>query len=224
MQVSDDGGSGAMITKRPRAPRAVCFDLDGTLYVERSYALARLELGARLYAEGSGLDFDTARETLRQGLRTREVPSIGWLLLRSGISRRRWRDAILDECPPAAFLTPAPRVHDALARLRPTCDLAIISNSLPEIIDATLDALGIGRELFTVVSGIDGRESLKPEPYLFQRALTSMKLAPGEAVMVGDSPFFDLEPAARLGMHTRRAESPEAVCAWLGELSGVRDG
>ena len=83
--------------------------------------------------------------------------------------------------------------------------LGIITNNVPEIIADTLAALEIPTSLFHVIVGIDEREMLKPEPYLFTRALASAAVSAGRAVMAGDSPFFDLAPAPASGCRPIRS-------------------
>lgn len=53
---------------------------------------------------------------------------------------------------------------------------------------------------FVGISGELG--AWKPEPEAFRRALAPLGVAPHEALMVGDSLDFDLEPAKALGMQT----------------------
>ena len=50
----------------------------------------------------------------------------------------------------------------------------------------------------TVICGIEGME--KPDPRIFRLALERAGIEPGEAVYVGDSPEFDIDPPAALGM------------------------
>jgi putative hydrolase of the HAD superfamily len=52
----------------------------------------------------------------------------------------------------------------------------------------------------SVISGLEGVE--KPDPEIYRRALERAQVMPTAAVHVGDSPAFDIEPAATLGMHT----------------------
>jgi FMN phosphatase YigB (HAD superfamily) len=200
-------------------PLAIFFDVDGTLFQSPDYARARFELGARLWAEAEGLTMDVARECLRQALRSRSVPSIGSLLLRSGVTRARWRDAIREDCPPARYVARDPLLRAALAAARSSMFLGIISNNVPEIIADTLDALDVPSSLFRVVIGIEEHGRLKPELCLFEQALASAAVPADRAVMAGDSPFFDLEPAASLGMQVYQVESTAGLCAWLNECA-----
>jgi FMN phosphatase YigB (HAD superfamily) len=198
-------------------PSAIFFDLDGTLFLSPAYARARFELGVRLCAQAERTTEDAARERLRHGLRSRSIPSIGSLLLRSGVTRAQWRDAIREHCPPASYVARDPLLHAALAAAGSSMFLGIISNNVPEIIADTLAALEVPSGLFRAIVGIDERELLKPDPYLFEQALASAAIPAERAVMAGDSLFFDLAPATRLGMQVYKVQSPGALCAWLHE-------
>ncbi len=64
----------------------------------------------------------------------------------------------------------------------------------------------------TVISGVEGVE--KPDPRIFRLALERTGVAPEDAVYVGDSVEFDIEPAASIGMTAvlldRRGRYPDA--------------
>ena len=77
-----------------------------------------------------------------------------------------------------------------------------------------------------VVSGVEGME--KPDPRLFELAMTRAGVAPQVSVYVGDNPEFDVDPALAVGMFPilidRRGRFPEAPGARIGsmgELPGV---
>jgi HAD superfamily hydrolase (TIGR01509 family) len=65
---------------------------------------------------------------------------------------------------------------------------------------------------FVGISGELG--AWKPDPEAFRLALAPLGVAPHEALMVGDSIDFDLEPAKGLGMQTCWVNpAPEAASA-----------
>jgi putative hydrolase of the HAD superfamily len=76
--------------------------------------------------------------------------------------------------------------------------LGVISN-FEEWLERLLAALDVARFFqVRVISGIEGME--KPDPRIFQLAMDRLGVAPEESVYVGDSPAFDIDPAAGLGM------------------------
>jgi len=98
------------------------------------------------------------------------------------------------------------RLRDAGLRL------GVISN-FEEWLERLLDQLGV-REYFDVrvISGVEGME--KPDPRIFELAMSRAGVDAGSSVHVGDSPKFDVEPAAALGMLPvlidRRERFPDA--------------
>jgi putative hydrolase of the HAD superfamily len=107
--------------------------------------------------------------------------------LQRGISRKR--------------LLAFPQVQETLAQLKPRHPLAIVSDAqsaygLPE-----LRAVGLA-EYFApiVISGDYGYR--KPDTRLFQAALTELKVAPEEALYVGNDRFRDVLGARQAGMKT----------------------
>jgi putative hydrolase of the HAD superfamily len=97
----------------------------------------------------------------------------------------------------------------SLATAGPT--LGIVSN-FEAWLDDLLAHLGV-RESFPVrvISGVEGVE--KPDPRIYGLALERSGVGASDAAFVGDSPEFDVAPAAALGMTTvlidRRGRFPE---------------
>jgi putative hydrolase of the HAD superfamily len=112
------------------------------------------------------------------------------------------------------------RLRDAGLRL------GIISN-FEEWLERLLDQLGV-REYFDVrvISGVEGME--KPDPRIFELAMSRAGVDAASSVYVGDSPKFDVEPAAALGMlpvlidrRERFPDAPGARITSMQELPGV---
>ncbi len=71
-----------------------------------------------------------------------------------------------------------------------------------------------------VISGAEGVE--KPDPQIFHIALERAGVEPEESVYVGDHLYFDVEPAAQIGMLPvlidRRGMYPDADCVRITSL------
>jgi putative hydrolase of the HAD superfamily len=95
------------------------------------------------------------------------------------------------------------RLHDdaipALDRLAATdLVLGLISN-FEAWLERLLESLEVQHYFdVTVISGVEGVE--KPDPEIFRIALERAEVQAGEAVYVGDHPFFDVEAAREAGM------------------------
>jgi putative hydrolase of the HAD superfamily len=105
-----------------------------------------------------------------------------------------------------------PDVEVTLSRLRSAgLVLGVVSN-FEEWLERLLESLGVtGFFDARIISGVEGVE--KPDPKIFRLALDRTGVEPQDAVYVGDSVSFDVEPAATLGMLAvlidRRGRFPE---------------
>jgi 2-haloacid dehalogenase len=93
---------------------------------------------------------------------------------------------------------PFPEVPGALAELRGRgFKLAILSNTDPELLDASLDRIGV-----SVDGRITAREagSYKPAPGHWERFFDQFGADRDQHVHVGASLYHDIEPASRLDM------------------------
>jgi putative hydrolase of the HAD superfamily len=76
--------------------------------------------------------------------------------------------------------------------------LGVVSN-FEEWLERLLESLHVTRYFdVRVISGVEGVE--KPDPKIFRLALDRIGVEPEEAVYVGDSVHFDVEPATAVGM------------------------
>lgn len=79
----------------------------------------------------------------------------------------------------------------------------IVANVWGGGMDPVLERLGIRGFFEAIVASVDVGFR-KPDPRIFHLALDRLKLAPEEAIMVGDNPRTDIQAAHDLGMGTVR--------------------
>lgn len=181
-----------------RATGGVLWDLDGTLVDSAGHhwtawretlAAEGLSVGPRDFANAFGKRND---EILR-GL-FGAGPSAEWIERVSETKERAYRRLLREE-----GLLPLPGALAWLDRLRAAGWRQALASSAPRAnIDASLDALGLGRFLDAVVSADEvGRG--KPDPALFLEAARRLDLPPRRCVVVEDAPA-GLEGARRAGM------------------------
>jgi len=103
--------------------------------------------------------------------------------------------------------------------------LGVVSN-FEAWLERLLDELGV-TDYFAVrvVSGVEGME--KPDPRIFELAMSRAGVVPADSVYVGDNPEFDVDPALAVGMFPvlidRRGRFPEAPGARIGSMDELPD-
>jgi HAD superfamily hydrolase (TIGR01509 family) len=182
------------------APRAVLWDLDGTLVDSAPYHwLAWREALAAFGREVRPEDFSGAfgkrNDAILRELCGPDV-SATWIGRVSAAKEERYRRYVREQ-----GLEPLPGALEWLSRLRATgWKQAIASSGPPPNIDAALAALGLDRSFDAVVSGHEvGRG--KPDPAIFIAAATRLGVPASRCVVVEDAPA-GLEGARRAGMRS----------------------
>jgi phosphoglycolate phosphatase len=169
-------------------PRAVVFDLDGTL-IDSEPDLARL-LNKVLIEHGRsevhpgrvrGFVGDGVAKLVERGF----AATGGASPEQCRIATRRFLDCY--EAEPATLTRPYPGVAATLERLRGEGrNLAICTNKAERVTHAVLRALGLDSHFGAVVGG-DTLPVKKPDPAPLRAAVERLGATPEEAVMVGDN-------------------------------------
>jgi putative hydrolase of the HAD superfamily len=198
----------------PRPPRVVFLDAGDTLLAPHPSFARRFVM----VAEAAGERFDRAsvEAALADEARQAAWPVEGtdpatqrtfWEGFYDGVLVRLGHDADRDELVAALYATFSdPATYRLFPDARPAMDalradgirLGLISNFEPWLAEV-LELEGV-RHLFEVeaISGVLG--VAKPDPAIFETALSRAGVAPGDAVHVGDSPTLDVQAAWAVGM------------------------
>lgn len=99
--------------------------------------------------------------------------------------------------------------------LRPACKTGVISNAWPDLRDYLVEHKFADAFDFLTLSSEVG--VMKPDPKIYQIALEGLKVKPGEAAFVDDTPG-NVEAARALGMAGIRFQDPAATIGKLKEL------
>ena len=182
-------------------PRAIVFDLDGTLVdsagdIRRALNRLLAEEGRRpiSLAEtrsviGDGVPKVVERGFAKTGPRP-DAAALGGLV-------ERFRGLYAAEA--TRTTRPYPGVIETLARLEAEGHrLALCTNKFVGLAQQILDALGLAG-FFRVVIGADSTPARKPDPLPLTTALARLGASPERAVMVGDS-AVDVTTARRAGL------------------------
>jgi putative hydrolase of the HAD superfamily len=206
--------------------KAIFFDAVGTLFrltktVGDHYAYVSREVGLDLDAQDLERAFHTAWKQMPQRAAIdgpREDDDKGWwrelvdrVLERvapslSQFDRDNFFEVAYEHFAEAGVWELYPEVGGVLEELRPRFQLAVISN-FDGRLRLILQHLGISKFFPNVfVSSELGAD--KPDPEIYRRALSLMKLKRDEALHVGDDPKRDWEAASAAGLLIFRLERP----------------
>lgn len=164
--------------------RAIAWDVDGTLVDSEPLHHRALLAGTARF----GVDLSDLPGEAFRGVHMGDV----WKILRprlpGSLSEAEWLEAInehyvshrneLVAIPQAAEMVRA----FAAQGLAQVC----VSNSARVIVDANLDALGIGRDIAFSIS-LDDVHAGKPDPFPYEEACRRLGLPPAEVLAVEDS-------------------------------------
>ena len=198
--------------------QAIVFDLDDTLYPERTYVLSGFRAVSTWAEEHLGIPqhqgFAELRRLFDQGVR--------------GDTFNRWLDS--HEINPDDWVTqmvqvyrehnpqiaPYPEVPELLQRLRPRYRLGLVSDGYAEVQRRKLATLGL-TSCFDVLVFSDewGREAWKPNSWPFEIILERLGITGPEAVYVADNPSKDFLGAREVGMWTVRVRRWDGLYSHL---------
>jgi FMN hydrolase / 5-amino-6-(5-phospho-D-ribitylamino)uracil phosphatase len=217
-------------------PAALLFDFGGTLdadgipWKDRFFALVS-EAGVAVEPEAFDRAFYAADDALVGRLPKELALTETVERLAGDLARSLGQGPELAQSIAARFLSDALSKLDAnaelLARLSPRYRIGVVSNFYGNL-EAICSGTSIGRYVEVAVdSQAVGAE--KPDPRIFQAALSALDTDPGRAVFIGDSLPRDMEGARRLGMPhvwlapraTQGCCPGDSVIASLAELPGV---
>ena len=202
--------------------RGVIFDMDGVLVdTESFYHAQRLEFLRRMdYTPGDTIHRVGSNEPKIWAALVPESEQLRQELLMGYHGFRR-----LHPTPYASLLNPG--ALELLAELkRRGIKTGIASSSVWESVDRMLETTGASDYIDHAVSGEDC-SAYKPDPEVYQKALTALGLEPEEAIAVEDSPT-GIAAAKNAGLRVyalrQRSGLPidqSAAAAVIGQLSDV---
>jgi HAD superfamily hydrolase (TIGR01549 family) len=211
------------VTHPPTRPRAVLFDVDGTLVdTNELHAVAWREAFRHF---GHDLSLEAIRTQIGKGGDNLIPTLLPDLPQEQADEIDTWRGELFkrDYLPSTV---PFPGVRDLFERLaHDEIRIVLASSSSKEEVGFHLDLIA-GADLVAAITSRDDVESSKPCPDIFEAAVKKVAPIPAEqVVVVGDSPW-DIKAAARAGLRAIGFLSggfPEAELRAQGAIACYRD-
>jgi HAD superfamily hydrolase (TIGR01549 family) len=178
-------------------PSVVLLDIDGTLIDSNdAHAHAWVDVGREF---GHEIDFAHVRRLIGMG-GDKVLPQVAGLEEDTDEGQRikeRRGEIFREQYLPA--LKAFPGARELLQRFRDDGHTLVVATSASkDDMDALLEQAGIQDLIEEKTSSSDAEES-KPDPDIVQAALKSADAEPGEALMLGDTPY-DVEASGRAGV------------------------
>lgn len=193
---------------------AVIFDLDDTLYPERSFAFSGFAAVAEAFQQilgGAGQAADRMRELFDTGHRGRVFNQI---LAQAGAAEdpdliRRMVATYHAHRPTITLFPDADR---ALARLRPARKLGLLTDGPAVMQRAKIEALELAPRLDAIVLTDElGAGAGKPDPRGFELLASRLGANHDACVYVADNPAKDFVAPNALGWETIRVVRPDGI-------------
>jgi len=189
----------------PEKPKALLFDMDGTLYTHDQYMQSQLDLPIKRLAVLKGKSFEQMNAEINQYRKNWAAAhnglsiSLGNIFLDYGISIEenvRWREEL---CRPEDYLTEDKQLRLTLTQLMSRFTLIVVTNNPVSVAFRTLTVLGVG-DIFQNIIGLDTYGISKPHKTIFLEAARICGVPPDQCVSIGDRYDIDLALPLELGM------------------------
>jgi YjjG family noncanonical pyrimidine nucleotidase len=219
--------------RSPRAPRAVLFDLDDTLFDHEQAARVALLRVHEAHSAFTEWRFDAFEQAHARVLEELHVQVLSGERTVDDAREERFRRLFTESDAPGddervrataaayreAYLAarrPVDGAREVLAALKPRVRIGIVSNNLLEEQQAKIRLCGFDPYVDALVVS-EAVGIAKPDPAIFAYALEKLDCAPEEAVMVGDSWVADIAGAHAAGIrpiwfNRARRQAPDASC------------
>jgi putative hydrolase of the HAD superfamily len=193
--------------------KALVFDLDGTLYVNRDFGRLVHLCSCRYIAELKGMGNAEADELIRDTKKrltaeTGMESTLSHACLALGGDLMELHRRFADEIRPEPYLFPDERVVRLLKSLGSRFELSIYTNNNRRLSTRIMKLIGVAG-LFRRVLTIEDSWQPKPDREALEKVYRAIGRKPGECLFVGDRYDIDLRLPAEMGSTVFLATSVE---------------
>jgi putative hydrolase of the HAD superfamily len=195
--------------------KALVFDLDGTLYVNKEFGREINLCACRYIAEWKGIDVAEAREQLREMKKRLAAENgidstLSHACMGLGCDLKELHRRFADEIVPEPFLTRDERVVKLLQSLGSKFELVIYTNNNRSLSTRIMEAIGVAG-LFRQVLTIEDYWLPKPDRNALEKIYQALGREPAECLFIGDRYDIDLRLPAVMGSTVFLATSVEEL-------------
>lgn len=193
----------------------IVFDLDGTLYVNDTFAALIQDAAANYMAGLRAISPAEARQLIsatrrRLSEESGTIQTLSAVCTELGGSVRKLHDLFAEKLRPEAWLVRDQRVIHLLEQLSGKYPLYIYTNNNRTLATRIISYLGLDG-FFRRVFAIDDNWQAKPDEEMLRRILCEIGLAPAEALFVGDRYDVDLRVPEQFGCPVYLSQSVEQL-------------
>ena len=186
---------------------AVCFDLDGTLYDDRTYVKKGFQNAAAHLRSEYGIE--TFDDMVWEYAVKRNFETVFDQIIASyNIPETELADLIAAYHRETPDISPYPETETVLTTLADSCQTAVVTGGKHG--EKKLQLLGIA-DAFDEVYVAPDNDTSKREPMPFETVLDTLEVDPQQAVFVGDNPELDFYWPNNLGMTTVWVRRPHTL-------------
>lgn len=203
-------------------PSCYLVDLDDTLFSETEYVYSGYRVVATVLASHSGLSELEMLARLRyEFLKYGRIGAFDRLVRELGVRTLTVADLVVTYREHSPKIALYPGAKEALARLRQSAPIAIVTDGNGVTQRRKVEALALAEQVDAVVYCWE-LEAPKPSIEGYRRAAEQLGRPLERAFIVGDDPFHDIAVATTLGLPAARIRSGRLMTLdW--PVAGVKD-
>lgn len=182
----------------------IIFDIDSTLYTNKTYASEQIDVQIRFIADEMNMDYKVLKKQIEsyrneEALKTGQKQSLGNTLIHFGIPLSKSIELREKLLKPELYIKKDYRLRKVLERLKTKYKLITVTNNPYIPAFKTLVAIGI-QDLFIDIISLDKSGVSKPHQKPFELASQKAGSPWDKCISVGDRFSIDLEIPLKMGM------------------------
>lgn len=182
----------------------IIFDIDSTLYTNKTYASEQIDVQIRFIADEMNMDYKVLKKQIEsyrneEALKNGQKQSLGNTLIHFGIPLSKSIELREKLLKPELYIKKDYRLRKVLEMLKTKYKLITVTNNPFKPAFKTLEVLGV-QDLFIDIISLDKSSVSKPHQKPFELASQKAGSPWDKCISVGDRFSIDLEIPLKMGM------------------------